>query len=105
MKRALPCSTDCMFQNTKLQKKRRSQWIREIENSFVIASDKDCVEVERRPDGSYNVVLTGRLAEKFLAANKNLDQLIGRNISEIDTFNDLLGDVISNFELNNPLPA
>ena len=68
----------------------------------VTASDKNCVRVERSPDGNYNVVMTGQLAEKFMAANRNLDQLIGRNISDIDTFNNLIGDAVSNFELNNP---
>ena len=134
MNRALPCSTDYMFQNTELQKIRRTQLKRETEprttnwqspvNLKLVKahkmnpinkvraprkknppSDKDCVRVERRSDRSYNVVMTGRLAEKFMAGNRNLEQLIGRNISDIDTFNNLLGDAISNFELNNPLPA
>ena len=67
------------------------------------ASDKNCMRVERRPDGNYNVTMTGQLAEKFMAANRVLENLKGRKVSEADTFGHILDEAISNFELNNPI--
>ena len=65
--------------------------------------NKDCIKVERRPDGNYNLIMTGQIAEKFVAANKNLEHLKGRKVSEAEAFGHILDEAISEFESNNPV--
>ncbi len=73
-----------------MKKKNKSQ----TAQKKISVNDKDCVRVERRPDGNYDVIMTGQLAEKFMAANKNLENLKGRKVSGVDTFGHILDEAI-----------
>ena len=82
-----------------MKTKNKTQHCRQKASS----NDKHPLKVERRPDGGYDVTMTGWLAKRFLAANGNLQDLIGRKISEAHTFGNILDEAISDFELGNPL--